>query len=293
MPTIYRSRAGERDLLAQYDAALRALPRPTESRFVPTRSGRTHLLMMGRVTAPPLLLLPGGNFLSPTTLGWFAPLAATYRLYTPDLLGQPGLSDATPLATSGDEHARWLTDLLDQLALGPLPIVGISYGGGMALRLAGYDPARITALGLVAPAGLIMGPIGPIVRQILLPMLAYRWQPTAARLDRATRPLLSEPNPLLAEQIGLIYRHLRLQTSLPRNATAEELRQFDAPTLIIANECDPFFPAARLLARAQQIIPNLVETMTLPGQSHIATAANFATINSTILAFLQHDGRQQ
>jgi hypothetical protein len=33
------------------------------------------------------VFLPGGNFLNPTCLKWFLPLAERHRLYAPDIVG--------------------------------------------------------------------------------------------------------------------------------------------------------------------------------------------------------------
>ncbi|HEY8600266.1 MAG TPA: alpha/beta hydrolase [Thermomicrobiales bacterium] len=284
--SIYRSRAGERAILARYDAAVAVLPVAADNRMVETHVGPTHLLVAGPVTAPPLIVLSGGNFLSPTCLGWFIPLAAEYRLYAPDIVGQPGLSAPTRPSPRGDDHARWLADILDALGLGRVPLVGISYGAGLALRLTGYAPDRVAALALVSPAGLVTGPIAPMLSQIIIPMLTYRFAPNPQRLVRATSPLLSEPDEALSAQIGDSYRHVRLDTGLPRRATAEGLERSTAPVLVFAGANDPFFPGAAVATAARAVIPHHTETVVLADSRHIPSRATFATINARILAFL-------
>src|SRR5262245_3483570 len=115
--SIYRSRRGEAALRALYDAARERLDVAHESRMVGTHFGATHVLSIGPADAPPVVVLPGGNFLGPPCLRWFAPLAATHRLYAPDLIGQPGRSAPTRPSPRGDGHARWLVDVLDGLGL--------------------------------------------------------------------------------------------------------------------------------------------------------------------------------
>ena len=60
---------------ALYAEALAALDLGYERLSLRTRLGDTHILALGPEGAPPVVFLPGGNFLNPTCLGWFLPLA--------------------------------------------------------------------------------------------------------------------------------------------------------------------------------------------------------------------------
>lgn len=104
--SIYKSREGEAEIQALYDEPLGGLGLRYESLTVGTRAGHTHVIAVGPEDAPPVIFLPGGNFLNPTCLRWFSPLAADHRLYSPDLVGQPGRSSQTRPSPKGDGHAR-------------------------------------------------------------------------------------------------------------------------------------------------------------------------------------------
>lgn len=113
-----------------YDEALAGLGLGYESLTVRTRLGDTHILVVGPEDAPPAVFLPGGNFLNPTCLSWFMPLAQRHRLYAPDIVGQPGRSAQERPSPKGDGHAFWVEDVLDGLGLRePVPLIGLSYGG--------------------------------------------------------------------------------------------------------------------------------------------------------------------
>jgi pimeloyl-ACP methyl ester carboxylesterase len=285
---IYRSPGGEAELAALYDEALARLGPGCETRRIGTSFGETHVILAGPEDAPPLVVLPGGNFLNPLCLSWFLPLAESFRLYAPDIVGQPGRSAPTRPSARGDGHARWLGELLDGLGLGMASFAGISYGAGLILRLAGLAPGRISGAVLVSPAGIAAGPIWPMLRDAALPMLVYRARPNRERLMRAARPLLTEPVEPYVRQLGLVYRHVKLDRELPRAATKEELAGYEAPTLLFAAENDLFFPAKRVIPRAEEIIPNL-ETETLPGSRHVPSGDAFARINARAAAFLNPD----
>jgi pimeloyl-ACP methyl ester carboxylesterase len=283
---IYRSPAGEAELMALYDEALERLGPGCERRRIGTSFGETHVILAGPENAPPLVVLPGGNFLNPLCLSWFLPLAATFRLYAPDIVGQPGLSARTRPSARGDGHARWLGEVLDGLGLGLASFVGISYGAGLVLRLAGLAPERVSGAVLVSPAGIAAGPIWPMLREVALPMLVYRAFPNRERLLRAARPILTDFDELYVRQLGLVYRHVKLDRQLPRAATREELAGYAAPTLLFAAENDLFFPAQKVITRAEEIIPNL-QTETLPNSRHVPSRQTFARINDSTVGFLE------
>ncbi len=282
---VYRSPGGEAELMALYDEALARLEPGCERRRIGTSFGETHVILAGPGDAPPLVVLPGGNFLNPLCLSWFLPLAETFRLYAPDIVGQPGRSARTRPSARGDGHARWLGEVLDGLGLGQASFVGISYGAGLVLRLAGLAPGRVAGAVLASPAGIAAGPIWPMLREVALPMLVYRASPSRERLLRAARPILTDLEEPYVRQLGLVYRHVKLDRELPRAATREELAGYAAPTLLFAAENDLFFPAERVIPRATEIIPNL-ETEALPGSRHVPSRGAFAHINERTAAFL-------
>ncbi len=284
--SIYRSPEGEAELAALYEEALARLGPGYETRLIGTSLGETHVILAGPEDAPPLVVLPGGNFLNPLCLSWFLPLAGAFRIYAPDIIGQPGRSAQTRPSAKGDGHARWLVDVLDGLGLGRVPFVGISYGAGLVLRLAGLAPERVAGSALVSPAGIAAGPIWPMIRETALPMLLYRASPNRERLLRAARPILTDPEEPYVRQLGLVYRHVKLDRQLPRAATREELTGYQAPTLLFAAENDPFFPAEKVIPRAREIISNL-ETETLSDDRHVPSRETFDRINERTTAFLR------
>lgn len=122
--SIYRSPEGEAEIHAIYDRQLERLQLSYDSCMVDTRFGKTHLLALGPQTAPPLVVLQGGNTTSPTTLGWIKPLIEKYRVYAPDTIGHPGKSAPVRLSPCDESYGGWLVDLLDELDLQQTPWSG-------------------------------------------------------------------------------------------------------------------------------------------------------------------------
>lgn len=102
---------------------------------------------------PPLLLLHG---VGDNALDWrwvMPALARKHRVYAPDLPGSGG-SAKPNTGYSPASFARFVGAFLEVLGVERAAVVGNSLGGLVALRLALSEPRRVTALGLVASAGL-------------------------------------------------------------------------------------------------------------------------------------------
>src|SRR3712207_6028944 len=104
-------------------------------------------------TGPPLVLLHGAGA---NSLDWrwvISDLAATHRVYAPDLPGSP--DSARPAVDySPAFFERFVAAFVDALEIVPAALVGNSLGGLISLRLALSEPARVTDLVLVDSAGL-------------------------------------------------------------------------------------------------------------------------------------------
>src|SRR5918995_1279737 len=289
--SIYRSPKGQAEVLGLYDEVLSDLGMGHDHTTLSTRYGETHVISVGPDNAPPVLFLHGGNFLNPTCLRWFLPLAQRYRIHSPDIVGQPGKSAQLRPSPEGDGHAWWVEDVLDGLGLKRMPFVGLSYGAGITLRTAGYAPERVSTAALVSPAGIATGPLGRMLLEAVVPMMVYRLRPSHERLLRAARAILTEHDELAEGQLGAIYRHVKLDTQLPRMATEEELRGFGEPVALFASEQDVFFPGDAVVARAREIVPNLVVAECLRDCRHVPTKTALEHVDETILALLERHGR--
>ena len=93
------------------------------------------------------------------------PLAATYTLIIPDLPGH-GQSPAQGRATA-ERDALLVAELLDNGA----HLVGHSYGGAVALRVAATRPDAVRSLTLIEPATLDIGVGDPEVRAMLIELV--------------------------------------------------------------------------------------------------------------------------
>src|SRR5215203_7226084 len=111
-------------------------------------------------------------------------------------------------------------------------------------------------------------------------------RPWSAATEGRSQPGASTFYTPAVRQLGAVYRHLRLDSRLPRTATEGELRGFGGPVAVFASEEDAFFPAGAVLPRAREIFPKLAVAESLEGCRHIPSKVGLERVNERVVAFL-------
>ncbi len=203
------------------------------------------------------------------------PLAAAgLRAIAIDL---PGFGEA-PAAT--DQEAPWLDILatLDELAIDRAFLVGSSFGGSVALRVAVTDPERVAGLALFSSLGADRDPS---------PALAAAWQAEEDALERedidaAVQLVLDawtlpDAPEALRNRVAVMQRRaFEIKAAAPEVPVADDpladeldaLVALDAPALLAVGEHDmpDFHVAAEELVEA---LPN-ARRVVIPGAGHLA-----------------------
>ncbi|MFF7069482.1 alpha/beta fold hydrolase [Streptomyces pseudovenezuelae] len=106
---------------------------------------------------PPVLLLHGGGPGASGVSNYarnIAELAKNYRVIVPDLPGYGRSTKGLDLADPFGSLAGAIRGLMDRLHLDRAHLVGNSYGGACALRLALDTPGRVDRMVLMGPGGI-------------------------------------------------------------------------------------------------------------------------------------------
>jgi pimeloyl-ACP methyl ester carboxylesterase len=287
---------GEARYLAAYDAVLQRWPIPYEELDVPTRFGITHVVAAGPKNAPALVLLHGYMATSVMWAPNIADFSRDYRVYAIDVMGQPSKSAPDQPIRNAADYVAWLTAALDGLNLGRVSLLGMSFGGWIALRYAVAAPERIHNLALLSPGGFL-----PMVKQFSLRGMLMVFLPTrftvnsfmrwAGFTDTAAEPVL--------DLMYLGVKHFRMPKDTVRAdrdaanlISDDELRSLHMPMLLLFGDDEVIYDSAKALERARRLIPH-VEGELIPGCRHNMCFSQSRIVDARVLDFLKRRGGPQ
>jgi pimeloyl-ACP methyl ester carboxylesterase len=213
-------------------------------------------------------------------------------------MGQPSKSIPDEPIRDAADYVAWLTSTLDGLHLDRISLVGMSYGGWLAVNYAVAAGERVQRLALLSPAASIL----PIVKQFSLRGTLMLLLPTRLTVNSFMRWLGfkddaadMDARDAMTRVIELMYlglKHFRFprETSriMPTVLSDAELRAMHLPTLLLMGDHEVIYDPARALARARRFIPNL-EGELVPGSSHDMTIRQHRIVDARVLDFLSDD----
>jgi pimeloyl-ACP methyl ester carboxylesterase len=223
---------------------------------------------------------------SAADLGW--------RVVAPHFRGF-GDGAGDPPASSVDDYAADLVDLLDELHVADAVIGGLSMGGYVAFALLRRAPAYVRALVLADTRSQADTPEGVEARRRTLQVLAEKG--SSAVVDdllpkllgattRANRPDLTEHVRALALSNGADAIAGAVRALMTRPDSTPLLRTIRCPTLILAGQEDSITPPA-LSEEMHQSIAGSQLTI-VPAAGHLSSLEQPAAFNAALAAFLTH-----
>ncbi len=182
------------------------------------------------------------------------------RVYAPALPGFGGTANLPAARRTFEGYAAWVDAFLDAVGLqGSALVVGHSFGGGVAIRLAHDAPQRVRHLVLINSVGSPPGSNGPTlaaqpfdrpVWQYGLEFAKEFWSRDGYRLIQAIREDLLRntfANPFTLTEIGTLARRADLTAELAA------LRRREVPILVLWSDGDGVLPLAAFEALCASI----------------------------------------
>jgi pimeloyl-ACP methyl ester carboxylesterase len=296
-PSPFKTPEGEARFRAAYDEALKLWPVPYEELDIPSRFGVTHVVAAGPKNAPAVVLLHG---YMATSVMWspnVADFAKSYRVYAVDIMGQPSKSTPGEPVRSAADYVAWLTETFDALHLDRACLVGMSYGGWLALTFVLGASERVSKLVLLSPGGLL-----PLVRQFSLRGMLMTFFPTHLTVNSfmhwagfTDAPGRADATPIF----NLMYlgqKHFRMPPDTLRVAanaadglSDDELRALHVPVLLLIGDHEVLYDAPTALARARRLIPDF-EGELIPRCRHDMCFSQSRIVDARVLDFLKKTG---
>jgi pimeloyl-ACP methyl ester carboxylesterase len=282
----FRNDGAQSRFLAAYDAAIEYWPTPPKHEDVDTRFGTTHVLVSGPASGSPIVLLHAIAVSSPA---WYADIAAfadSHPVYAIDTITDPGRSRQSTPVRGGDDYAAWLAEVLAALRLDRVHLVGLSYGGWLALNQAHRSPDGLASVTAVDPVGAIGRAEASFIVKIVPDSLL-----ALAKSDKAIHRLLRLLNngmvptqPLLDLSVAGL-RTFRAKQPFPKKKTDEDLSRIALPTLLFFCGRSPVNNAQRAAERSRRCIPN-VEIEVVADAGHMLPVERPALFTERVLRFV-------
>jgi pimeloyl-ACP methyl ester carboxylesterase len=217
---------------------------------------------------PPLLLLPGEEGLE-RDAPFLQDLAKAYEIIIPSPPGF-GLSTRPDWVTGPDDIAYMVLDIVDDLGLNNIPVVGFSFGGWIAAEMATKDDSFISKLVLVDPYGIKTGK--PTEREIadvwLLgadEVMALKWHDTAkGKRDFKSMP---EDKLTIVARDRETFARFGWEPYLHNPKLRHRLHRIKAPTLLIWGEHDGIV-TTKYGEAYRKLIPG-ARLVTIPQAGHL------------------------
>ncbi|MCG8553050.1 MAG: alpha/beta hydrolase [Desulfobacterales bacterium] len=237
---IYKSDVGQKVVLERYKEILSFWPVENRQYHVDTRYGETFVIESGSRTKPPLLLLHGSVSNSFCWFGDVERLSENYNVYAIDIIGEAGFSSPERPAYEKGHYAEWLKDVVSELALKSVSLVGLSLGGWMALDFTTRYPEFADNLILICPGGLSREKTGFLLKFIFY-SFAGEWgkRKIWTLLNGGKKlELTSDGMRAAMDFTALISKHFKPRMAKLPLYGKDKLSRIDIPAMLIYGEKD-------------------------------------------------------
>lgn len=215
------------------------------SRYADANGVRIHYNEVGQ--GPPLLCIHGGGPGASSWSNFSSNIEAFARHHRVILMDLPRFGKSAKIAVEGPQlsaMARILRDFLDAIGIAKAPIVGNSYGGQVAIKLAIDHPERVSGLVVIGSAPVLHSIFAPMpVEGVKLIGNYYRGEggPTLEKMRAILKTLVFDQSLVTEQMVRARYEasmdpeavKINLGPPLARQDLTAEFPQVKAPTLVV------------------------------------------------------------
>ena len=269
MTSLYKSEKAKQEILNLYQEKLDELPIEYEYLKVQTSFGETNVVSTGNKDKPPMVLLHGINTGAPIALEAMLDLVDKYKIYAIDIVGQPNLSAETRPNLKDNSYGKWVNEVLENLNLSDVILVGASFGGFVSLKTLVFDESRIAKAFLLVPAGIINGNPLSVLFKVFLPMKLFIWTKKERFLEKFLAALYTSKDEFMSKYFSKVFLNFKMDFTPISLITEEEAGKIKIPINIIGAGLDCLFPGGQLIERAKNIFPSLNKSILLENSCHV------------------------
>lgn len=279
----FKSHQGKEKILDLYNQKLKELNIEYSERIVETRFGNTNIIITGDAKNPPLVLIHGTGGCAPLILESFPNLSSKYCVYTVDVLAQPNKSAENRLDMKSLDYGKWVIELIEELNLSEVTLVGFSFGGLISLKALELDQTQVKQVFLVAPVYIVNG--NPLLGlfKMFIPLKKFIKTNNEKYIKKVMNALFSEYDDFALKFMSTTFQNCNMDFSPLPTISKKSAKQIKTPITLIAAEKDIMFPGKKMINRAKRIFSSLSEIVLFENSKHVPNHKNFKVIEELIL----------
>ncbi len=254
---IFRDEKGRQKLEEWYQRYLNKIEAPTESIYIETSFGLNHVLKVGDESKPLLFCLHSMLTSSAHLASELQLLLDHYHIIAPDLPGQSVRGLETRFSYKDNSFANWLLEIIDELGLEKINLLGVSLGGFAALQFADVYSEKVKNLVLIVPAGIVHGSTWEGIKKMAIPSIMYQFNKSEKQLRKFVDPLLTTWDEDWGHYIGDAFTHFKPDLRIPPLISDQTLKQWTIPTIVFAGEEDISFPGRPMVEKLKSNNPDI------------------------------------
>ena len=269
--SIYKSEKGKSEILNLYDNQLNRLGILYKDKWISTSFGQTHLVETGDFDGIPLLVFHGGNATTAYNLLTCDFLFKDFHIFAVDSIGHPGKSAEVSLSHINYDYGKWVSDVIDCLGFSKIACFGGYFGAGIIAKAMCVVPEKIDIAVLYVPSGIKNAPSVKNMR-MMMPMIMYWITQKDKWLKKCMLPMAVKEENItddIYETAKLSINYSKIKSGMPSNISKKLIKNYVAPTLVLAAEKDCLFPGKGVLKRSKKIFRN-VKTYLLKERGHMS-----------------------
>lgn len=282
MPSLFKSAAGKAEIFSLYDKKLRELNIDYQYKIIDTSYGKTNVIITGAPENPPLMIVHGSNGCAPISLETYPNLSTHFQVFAIDVLAQPNKSAQTRLSMKDDSYGKWMNEIIEELKINNVVLVGFSFGGLIILKTLLHNEVNIKEVFLAATAYIVNGNPLKALFKVFIPMKRYMMTKKIKYVEQFLSEVFTERDEFAIAYLSKVFLHFKMDFTPVPVISKAEAKGITSPITLIAAKRDLMFPGDKMLRRASKIFSS-AKTVLLEQSKHVQRKADNRKIEELIM----------
>jgi pimeloyl-ACP methyl ester carboxylesterase len=283
MTSLFKTDLGKKEILSLYDQKLDELNIEFEYIKINTTFGETNIIVSGKSSNPPIILIHGSNGCAPIALETYPNLIENFKVYAIDVLAQPNKSAETRLNMKDDSYGKWVNEIIDSLNIDNVVMAGFSFGGLVILKTLEFNESKIKEVYLSAPAYIVNG--NPIIAlfKVFIPMKRFISTKKSKYVEKFLAEVFTERDEFAIKYLSKVFLNFNMDFTPVPVINKTQANLIKTPITLFAGKNDILFPGNKMIKRASKIFPSLKNSKLFENSRHVHNKEQNKLIEKVII----------